>query len=48
MNTYQLAGHRKTTGWISHENDVNGVNLYGMRPVEVAAQAGDVKRRESS
>jgi hypothetical protein len=43
MNTYQLAGHRKTTGWIPQENDVNGVNSYGMRPVEVAAQAGDLK-----
>lgn len=43
MNTYELAGHRKTTGWIPKENDVNGVNSYGMRPVEVAAQAGDLK-----
>lgn len=43
MNTYELAGHRKTTGWIPKENDVNGVNFYGMRPVEVAAQAGDLK-----
>lgn len=43
MNTYQLAGHRETTGWIPKENDVNGVNAFGMRPVEVAAQAGDLK-----
>lgn len=43
MNTYQLADHRKTTGWIPQVNDVNGVNFYGMRPVEVAAQAGDLK-----
>ena len=43
MNTYQLAGHREKTGWILKENDVNGVNAFGMRPVEVAAQAGDLK-----
>jgi len=42
MNTYELAGHGCTTGWNARTNDVNGENLYKMRPIEVAAQAADV------
>ncbi len=42
-NIYCLAAHRTTNGWNPSENDVNGVNSFGMRPVEVAAQAGNVE-----
>jgi hypothetical protein len=42
MNSYELAWRDQTTGWDAEKNDVNGVNAYGMRPIEVAAQAGDV------
>lgn len=42
MNTYELAGHGCTTGWDARTNDVNGENLYKMRPIEVAAQAANV------
>ncbi|WP_321816984.1 MULTISPECIES: hypothetical protein [unclassified Paraburkholderia] len=41
-NVYQLVDHLKTSGWNPSENDVNGVNSFGMRPVDVAAQAGNV------
>ena len=43
LNPYCLADHRKTNGWSPSENDVNGVNSFGMKPVEVAAQAGNVE-----
>jgi len=39
MNQYELAGHGSTTGWNAKTNDVNGMNFYKMRPIEVAAQA---------
>ena len=42
MNTYQLAAHGATTVWNAANNDVNGLNAFGMRPIEVAAQAGNV------
>jgi len=42
MNNYELAGHGSTTGWNSRTNDVNGENFYKMRPIEVAAQAGNL------
>ncbi|WP_321935585.1 hypothetical protein [Paraburkholderia sp. J8-2] len=42
-NLYSLTGHRTTSGWNPNENDVNGVNSFEMRPVEVAAQAGNVE-----
>ena len=42
MNHYQLITHGQTSGLDASTNDVNGKNFYGMRPVEVAAQAGDV------
>lgn len=42
-NQYQLAGRDVTTGWNAATNDINGLNAFQMRPVEVAAQAGDVK-----
>ncbi|MGF6440533.1 hypothetical protein [Paraburkholderia youngii] len=42
MNTYQLAARGETTVWNPATNDVNGVNAFGMRPIEVAAQAGNV------
>ena len=41
MNSYQLADRDQTTGWDAAANDVNGVNAFRMRPIEVAAQAGD-------
>jgi hypothetical protein len=41
MNGYELAGHGSTTGWNSKTNEVNGENFYKMKPIEVAAQAGD-------
>ncbi|WP_321817868.1 MULTISPECIES: hypothetical protein [unclassified Paraburkholderia] len=47
MNTYQLADRDQTTGWDAANNDVNGVNTFRMRPIEVAAQAGDVAEFES-
>jgi hypothetical protein len=43
VNHYQLAGRDVTTGWNPATNDVNGLNAFQMRPVEVAAQAGDVQ-----
>ena len=42
MNTYQLADRAKTTGWDEARNDVNGLNDFRMRPIEVAAQAANV------
>jgi hypothetical protein len=42
INTYGLAYRDQTTGWNVESNDINGVNQYNMRPIEVAAQAGDV------
>lgn len=42
MNSYQLADRDQTTGWDAAANDVNGINTFRMRPIEVAAQAGDV------
>jgi len=42
INTYELAHRDQTSGWDLARNDINGVNLYKMRPIEVAAQAGDV------
>ena len=42
MNNYELAGHGSTTGWNSKTNEVNGENFYKMRPIEVAAQAGNL------
>lgn len=43
MNRYQLADRGQTTGWHEADNDVNGLNEFRMRPVEVAAQAGNVE-----
>jgi hypothetical protein len=42
INTYEVAFRDQTTGWNVASNDINGVNQYKMRPIEVAAQAGDV------
>ena len=42
INTYEVAFRDQTTGWDVVSNDINGVNQYKMRPIEVAAQAGDV------
>lgn len=42
INSYEIAWRDQTTGWDAAENDVNGVNQYKMRPIEVAAQAGDI------
>jgi len=41
VNQYELAARCETTGWNPLLDDVNGINEYGMRPIEVAAQAGD-------
>ncbi len=43
MNGYELVTHGRTSGWKPEIDAVNAVNFYGMRPVEVAAQAGDVR-----
>jgi len=43
VNLYQLADRGQTTGWNEATNDVNGVNDFRMRPIEVAAQAGNVE-----
>ncbi|MGF6637157.1 hypothetical protein [Paraburkholderia tuberum] len=43
MNGYELITHGRTSGWNPETDAVNAVNFYGMRPVEVAAQAGDVR-----
>ncbi|NUY06215.1 hypothetical protein [Paraburkholderia youngii] len=43
MNSYELITHDRTSGWNPQSDAVNAVNLYGMRPAEVAAQAGDVR-----
>jgi hypothetical protein len=42
MNTYELIAHGQTSGWNPATNAVNAKNCYGMRPVEVAAQAGNI------
>ncbi|WP_248324032.1 MULTISPECIES: hypothetical protein [unclassified Caballeronia] len=47
MNHYQLIAHGQTSGWNPSANEVNGKNFYGMLPVEVAAQAGDVDEFEA-
>jgi hypothetical protein len=40
-NEYQLSSSCETTGWDPSIDDVNGLNAYKMRPIEVAAQAGN-------
>lgn len=47
VNSYQMAWRGETTGWTPEANDVNGVNLYGMRPLDVAAQAGNSSEFEA-
>ena len=42
MNTYELIANGQTSGWNPATNAVNAKNFYGMRPVEVAAQAGNI------
>ncbi|WP_321794797.1 hypothetical protein [Caballeronia sp. J97] len=42
MTRYELVCNGRTNGWNPSTDDVNAVNFYGMRPVEVAAQAGNV------
>jgi hypothetical protein len=43
MNSYELVWRDRTTGWDATKNDINGLNAYNMRPIEVAAQAGDIE-----
>lgn len=43
MNQYELTSAGCTTGWDFQANDVNGNNFYGMRPIEVAAQAAHLE-----
>lgn len=42
MNRNQLADRGETSGWNEANNDINGLNDFRMRPIEVAAQAGNV------
>lgn len=41
-NSYQLSCSGKTTGWDSHDNNINGTNVFNMTPAQVSVQAGDV------
>jgi hypothetical protein len=43
MAEYILVGRDGTSGWDSARNSVNAPNSFGMRPIEVAAQAADVR-----
>jgi hypothetical protein len=42
MNPYALDFLFRTTKWDATKNDVNGLNEFKMRPIEVAAKAGDI------
>lgn len=42
MNTYELIARGQTSGWNPAANSINAENVFGMRPVEVAAQAGNI------
>jgi len=41
-NPYRNDGPGITTGWDAGKNDVNGLNVDGLRPIEVAAKALDL------
>jgi len=41
-NTYELIARGQTSGWNPAAYSVNAENGYGMRPVEIAAQAGNI------
>ena len=41
-NQYELISFNETNGWDDQVDDVNGLNLFKMHPIEVAAQSGDL------